>query len=98
MKTVYLDPITFECHTEQNAEVTRIPYETELFDGKCDEFLRGYRVIPKGYSMLDADGVLLLGEMVAPWKPYGELEAAQAQYERDMAELAAAYQEGVNSV
>lgn len=34
---------------------------------------------------------------IYPWKLMNELEAAQAQYERDHAELQAAYQEGVNS-
>lgn len=83
MKTVYLDPISFECYTEQNADCTRIPYETEIFNGKCNEFIRGYRVIPKGYSMTRSDGVVFTGEMVTPRRPYGELAAAQAQYERE---------------
>ena len=98
MRTVYLEPITFECYPEQNFDSTRIPYETDFFDGKCDEFIKGYRVVPKDYSWIRSDCVAFTGEMVAPWKPYSKLAAAQAQYERMMAEAEAAYREGVNSV
>lgn len=70
MKTVYLNPNTFECHTEQNADSTRIPYETSFFDGKCDAFIAGYRLIPAGESWTRSDGVVFRGEMIAPWKPY----------------------------
>lgn len=98
MRTVYLDTITFECHPEQNADSTRIPYETDFFNGKCDEFIRGYRVIPPNYSLERSGGVVFYGEMIAPLKPYSELAAAQEQYERMMAEAEAAYREGVDSV
>jgi hypothetical protein len=81
MKTIYIDITTFECHTAQNADGTRIPYETEFFDGKCDEFIEGYRCIPPGYSWTRSDSTVFHGEMIAPWKPYDELDAAQREYE-----------------
>ena len=98
MRTVYLEPITFKCHPEQNADSTCIPYETDFFDGKCDEFIKGHRVVPEGFSWVRSDGTVFHGEMRTPWKPMSELDAAQAQYERMMSEAEAAYREGVNSV
>ena len=64
----------------------------------ADGIIEGYRFVPAGQSWTRSDGRVFHGEMIAPWKPYGELAAAQAQYKTDQAELAAAYQEGVNSV
>lgn len=99
MKTIYLEPITFECYPEQNADATRIPYEEErFFDGKCDEFIEGFRVVPEDFSWKRSDGEVFNGKMISAWKPYPELAAAQAQYERMMAEAEAAYREGVNSI
>ena len=94
-ETIYIDPVTF--HAQRKADATMIPYETSFFIGKCDAFVEGHFVVPA-----DCDAIIMnvacRGEVITPRKPLSELEAAQAQYERDMAELAAAYQEGVNSV
>lgn len=82
MKTVFLDPITFVCHTSQNETNMRIPYETDFFDGKCDTFVEGYRCVPAGEFWTRSDGVVFEGEMIAPWKPFDELDTAQREYER----------------
>lgn len=95
MKTIYLDS-EFKCHIMNDGTMT--PVETDLFGGKCDFFIEGYRYIPAGKSWARPDGVVFYGEMVSPWKPYSELASAQDQYERDQEELNAAYREGVNSV
>lgn len=95
MKKIYLDS-EFKCHVSDDGTMTAV--ETDFFDGKCDAFVEGYRCVPVGETWIRSDGTVFTGEMVAPWKPYSELAAAQAQYERDRAELEAAYQEGVNSV
>lgn len=95
MKTIYLDS-AFKCHVTDDGTMTAV--ETVLFDGKCDSFIEGYYFIPSGESWTRSDGVVFYGEMVAPWKPYSELAAAQTQYERDRADLEAAYREGVNSI
>lgn len=71
-----------KCHIYNDGTMTAV--ETDFFDGKCDAFVEGYRCIP--------------GEMISPWKPYGELDAAQRQYELDRASLEEAYREGVNSL
>lgn len=96
MTKVYLDPINFVCSTVYDPN--KIEVETNYFDGKCKEFIEGYQFIPEGHKWTDSDGIPIKGLYIAPWKPYNELAAAQAQYERGMAELQAAYQEGVNSV
>lgn len=95
MKTIYIDS-DFKCHTSNDGTMTAV--ETDFFDGKCDTFIEGYRIIPTGHSWIRGDGVVFHGEMTAPWKPYSELAAAQAQYEADLADAATAYQEGVDSV
>lgn len=93
---IYTDS-DFKCHMT-NPHGTFREVETDFFDGKCDTFVEGYRFVPSGESWTRSDGVVFQGEMIAPWKPYSELAAAQQQYERDQDELVTAYQEGVNSV
>lgn len=94
MKTIYLDS-ECKCHVASDGTMTAV--ETDAFDGKCDAYIEGYRFVPVGESWTRSDGTVFSGEMIAPWKDYKELEAAQAQYERDNAELLKAYEEGVNS-
>lgn len=82
-ETIYVDSL-HHCHRIDDGTMTAV--ETTVFIGKCDTWVEGYCYdTSKGYVQ------------VYPWKPLNELEAAQAQYERDHAELQAAYQEGVNS-
>lgn len=80
MKTIYLDP-NFKCHLTNNAAFTQV--ETDVFDGKCDAYIEGYRFIPSGKTWVREDGVEFSGEMVAPWKPWDELDKAQREYERE---------------
>lgn len=91
---VYTDT-DFKCHTT-NHDGTYTAVETDYFDGKCDAYIEGYRYIPAGESWTRSDGVVFHGEMIAPWKGYNTLAAAQAQYETMLAEMDAAYQEGVS--
>jgi hypothetical protein len=93
---IYIDS-EYRCHTT-NPDGTFREVNHLFFDGKCDAFIEGYRFIPSGESWTRSDGVVFTGEMIAPWRNYSELDAAQIQYERDMADLQAAYEEGVNSV
>ena len=86
----------YKCHTTNPEGIFR-EVETNEFDGKCSTLVEGYRFVPNSESWTRSDGVVFTGAMIAPWKDYHELAAAQAQYERDMAEAAAAYQEGVDS-
>ena len=95
MKTIYIDS-EFMCHIDNDG--TRMAIETDFFDGKCDTFIEGYRFVPAGESWTREDGETFRGEMIAPWKDYNLLEAAQGQYEADLAKAAQYYQEGVESV
>lgn len=80
MKTIYIDS-EFKCHTASAEGLTAI--ETDAFDGKRDAYIEGYRFIPSGQTWTRADGVVFTGEMIAPWKPWAELDAAQREYERE---------------
>lgn len=73
MMVVYVDTTNFKCQTSNDG--TMIAVETNFFDGKCREFIEGYRYIPTGESWTRSDGVVFAGEMIAPWKSYDELDA-----------------------
>ena len=77
---IYLDK-DYKCHVTGDGSMTAV--ETEFFDGKCDEFIEGYRYVPAGESWTRSDGEVFEGEMIAPWKPFAELDAAQREYERE---------------
>lgn len=80
MKTIYLDS-NFKCHI--SAADGRTQVETDAFDGKCDAYIEGYRFIPSGQTWTRADGTVFTGEMIAPWKSWDELDAAQREFERE---------------
>lgn len=90
MRIIYIDA-NFRCCVSDDG--TRVPVETDFFDGKCDAFVEGYRFVPSGESWTRSDGVVFYGEMIAPWRPYSELDAAQREYDRQLlAEYAKALQ------
>ena len=74
----------FCLHTGNDGTMTAV--ETDFFDGKCAEFIEGYRFVPQGESWMREDGVVFAGEMISPWKDYAELDAAQRAYERQQME------------
>lgn len=80
MKTIYLDA-DFRCHVAPGDGLTAV--ETAAFDGKCDTYIEGYRFIPSGKTWVREDGMEFSGEMIAPWKPWQVLDAAQREYERE---------------
>lgn len=97
MRTIYVDS-DFKCHVADDGTMTAV--ETDFFDGKCDTFVEGYCYDTRnGYVQ------------IYPVKPFGELDAAQREYERKLLEeyeaalaesvplsaLEEAYREGVNS-
>lgn len=79
---IYIDS-DYKCYTEPAEGLTAV--ETNLFDGKCKEFIEGYRYVPAGHVWMREDGYQFSGEMVAPWKDYRLLVAAQ--YEADVVEM-----------
>lgn len=77
---IYIDS-EFKCHASDDGTMTAV--ETDVFDGKCDAYVEGYRFIPAGQTWTRADGVIFAGEMIAPWKSWAELDAVQREYERE---------------
>ena len=85
--TIYIDA-DFKCHVSDDGTMTAV--QTDFCGGKCDTYIEGYRFIPAGKTWTRPDGVVFHGEMVAPWKDWRTLDAAQREYEREqLAALAA---------
>lgn len=80
MKKIYLDA-DWKCHISGDDTMTAV--ETAAFDGKCNAYIEGYRFVPGGKTWVREDGVVFTGEMIAPWKPWDELDEAQREYERE---------------
>lgn len=74
----------YKCNVSYNGTMTTV--DTDFFDGKCDAYIEGYRFVPSGCTWTRSDGEVFHGEMVAPWKPWRELDNAQRQYEREQLE------------
>lgn len=97
--TIYIDS-DYKCYT--SAADGRRAIETNEFDGKCDEWIESYRLVPAGETWTRGDGEVFTN-MVSPWKDLGEAYAAQAayvtaqnaQYEATLSEIEAAL--GVNA-
>ena len=79
MRTIYVDS-DYKCHV--TGDDTRKAVETDVFDGKCDAYIEGYRFVPAGETWTRDDGVVFHGEMISPWKDFAELDAEQREYER----------------
>lgn len=83
--TIYIDN-DYKCHTSPGEGLTAV--ETNSFDGKCSQFIEGYRFIPAGCSWVRDDGQMFTGEMVAPWRDHAILAELQALYEEEQAKQA----------
>lgn len=81
--TIYIDS-DYKCHTTTADGLTAV--ETDVFDGMCAAYIEGYRFVPAGQTWTRPDGVVFQGEMVCPWKPWRELDAAQRTYEVEQLE------------
>ena len=80
---IYIDN-DFKCHTV-NAR-GYIEVDTDVFNGKCKEFIEGYCYIPQGMSYERTDGKILRGELVFPWRDYNEIAEIQTAVDRTQAE------------
>lgn len=83
---IYIDS---DCKCYTTSAEGRREFDAEFFDGKCSAFIEGYRYVPTGETWTRADGAVFAGEMLAPWKDYSILAAAQAAYEQAQSESAA---------
>ena len=77
---IYIDH-DFMCHTI-NPDNTFREIETDFFNDKCDAFIEGYRFVPSGKAWTRDDGTVFNSEMISPFKPCDELDAAQHEFER----------------
>ena len=95
---IYIDS-KFKCHISPGDGLTAV--ETDFFDGKCRQYIEGYRFVPAGESWTREDGEAFIGGMIAPWRPYENLVELQAVYEEEQdkatAEMAALIEEVYNS-
>lgn len=87
--TIYVDA-DFKCHIS-NPEGVLTAIETDVFNGKCQTYIEGYRFVPSGQTWTRPDGTTFSGEMIAPWKDWKKLDDAQRKYvqEQRIAELEA---------
>ena len=96
--TIYIDS-DYKCHISPGEGLTAI--ETDAFDGKCRQYIEGYRFVPNGGIWVREDGEVFEGEMVAPWRDYELLAEFQAIYEEEQAkateEIATIVEEVYNS-
>ena len=81
--TIYIDNDN-KCHVSDDG--TRRAFDVPFFDGKCTEFVEGYRYVPAGESWTRADGEVFTGEMIAPLRGYNELAAIQTAVDRTQAQ------------
>lgn len=95
---IYIDS-DYRCYTSTGEGLTAV--ETDAFDGKCRQFIEGYRFVPAGAIWTREDGHTFTGEMISPWQPYEILAEFQALYEEEQmnttAEIAALVDEVYNS-
>ena len=78
--TIYIDN-DFKCHTSYQEGLREV--STTFFDNKCETFINGYRYIPFCETWTREDGKVFKGELIAPIRPYTELDIAQRQYEQE---------------
>ncbi len=74
--TIYIDS-NYRCYV--SAADGRREIETDAFNGKCDEWIESYRLVPAGETWTREDGEVFTN-MVSPWKDLGEAYIAQAAY------------------
>ena len=85
MKTIYLNR-EFQCSVTEKTDTVQ-SIETDVFDGKCNAFVEGYRLVPQGHQWTREDGVVFEGEMIAPFKDSTQLEMVQSLYEQLAVEI-----------
>lgn len=74
--TIYIDS-NYRCYV--SAADGRREIETDAFNGKCDEWIESYRLVPAGETWTREDGEVFTN-MVSPWKDLGEAYIAQTAY------------------
>lgn len=108
---IYIDP-TNGYKVSSVATLSCIAAEDTFFDNKCPNLIESYRYVPAGATWTREDGVAFAGPMIAPWRNIRQYDGEQQQYLLDKLaaaqaalaesptadEIAAAIEEGVNSI
>ena len=81
--TIYIDN-DYKCHLSDDG--TRRAFDVPFFDGKCAEFVEGYRFVPSGETWTRKDGQTFKGEMIAPRRDYSGIAAIQTAVDRTQAQ------------
>ena len=81
--TIYIDS-DYKCHLSDDG--TRRAFDVPFFDGKCTEFIEGYRFIPSGETWIRSDGQMFTGEMISPCRDYSQISEIQAAVDRAQAQ------------
>ena len=81
--TIYIDN-DFKCYISDDG--TRRAFDVPFFDGKCAEFVEGYRFVPSGETWTRKDGQTFKGEMIAPRRDYSGIAAIQSAVDRTQAQ------------
>ena len=81
--TIYIDS-DYKCSLSDDG--TMREFDLPFFDGKCAEFVEGYRYVPSGETWTRADGHAFAGEMIAPWRNYSEIAEIQTAVDRTQAQ------------
>ena len=89
---IYIDS-DFKCHTKPGDGLRE--FETKFFDNVPDAYVEGYRYVPSGetwvrktptynmeHEVVGESETEFMGEMVAPWKPWEELDKILREYEK----------------
>ena len=89
--TIYIDS-DYKCYV--SAAEGRRAVETEVFAGKCEEWIESFRYVPAGETWVREDGEVFTN-MTAPWKDLGKAYIAQADY---AAQLNKQYEEALTEI
>lgn len=89
---IYIDS-DFKCHVAPGEGLRE--FETRFFSNVPDAYVEGYRYVPSGETWVRKEPIYdmnhevvgeseteFMGEMVAPWKPWEELDKILREYEK----------------
>lgn len=89
---IYIDS-DFKCHLAPGEGLRE--FETMFFSNVPDAYVEGYRYVPYGETWVRKEPIYdmnheivgeskteFMGEMLAPWKPWDELDKILREYER----------------
>ena len=80
---IYIDS-EYRCHVSNDSNMRE--FDVPFFDGKCAEFVEGYRYVPSGETWIRGDGQAFSGEMIAPCRDYSQILEIQTAADRAQAQ------------